>query len=77
MITFLGVTADLKHLRNESGPWTALDLDDDVERVRDIGFDSSVWHWDAALQDTRCESRNALGSRIRVDGRDSSAVPRL
>jgi hypothetical protein len=43
------VAANLKDLGHKANAWPALDLDDDIERVSDIGFDRGVRDFYAAL----------------------------
>lgn len=74
----LGVeAAEFQDLSDKSEPRPALNLYDDVERVRDVRLNGSIWHLDAALQYASCETRNTLGRRIGMNGRDRSAVPRV
>ncbi len=43
------VTANLQDLRNESSSWPAFELNDDVERIADVGLDGAIRQFDAAL----------------------------
>jgi len=73
-VSFRFISTNLKNFGNKSRPRPALDLNDDIQRVRDVRLDYSVWHLDATLQDTSREARDALSRRIGVDGTKSPAV---
>jgi hypothetical protein len=61
----------------EASLWAALDLNDDIQRIRNVCLDGSVWRPDATLHHTSCKPRNTLRSRIGVNGRKSTAVSRI
>ena len=73
-VRLLVVTKNLKHFRNKARSWPALDLDDDVERVRDVRLDGPIGHLNTTLQHTSREPRDALSGRIGMDSGDSAAV---
>ena len=73
-VGFRVVCPNLKHFGNKSNARPALDLDDDIEGIRDVGLDRQIWNFDAALQDACREARNALSCRVCVDGRERPAV---
>src|SRR6267378_2080720 len=73
-VSFLVVRTNFDYVRDKAAPGAAFYLDDDIKGIRDIGLDRSEWDIDAALQDTRCETRNPLSSRVGVHGRESPAV---
>jgi len=50
------VFIDLNNLRNKAASRTAFELDDDVERVADVGLDGTIRQFDAALQNAARES---------------------
>ena len=43
-VGFRVIPANLEHFGNESGSWAPLHLDDDVERIRDIGLNGAIGH---------------------------------
>lgn len=43
------VSSNFQYFGNIPTPWPTLDLDDDVERVCDVGLDGTVRHLDATL----------------------------
>ena len=47
---------DFENLRNVSSSWAAFELNDDVERVADVGLDSAIRQFDATLQNAARES---------------------
>lgn len=67
--------ANLKNLRNETPTGSAFDLNDYIQRIRDVGFDSSVRNLHAALQYARSKARDTLGRGVGVDGGNGAAVP--
>ena len=68
------VAVDLKHFGDETASGAALDLDNNIQRISDIGLDGAVWQLDAALQDAACEAGEALLRGTRVDCREGSGV---
>ena len=68
------VAVDFKHFGDETASRAALDLNDNIQRISDIGFDGAVWQFDAALQDAACEAGEALLRGTRVDRREGSRV---
>src|SRR5258705_1441153 len=71
------VTVDLEDFGNESSPRPAFELDEDVQRIADIGFDRPVREIDAALQNTTREASEALLRGTRMDGRKGASVGRV
>ena len=47
---------NFQDFRNESSSWSAFKLNDDAERVADVGLDSAIKQFDAALQNAARES---------------------
>ena len=69
VLVALGIeSSDFENLRNVSSSWAAFELDDDVERVADVGLDSAIGQFDAALENAACESRYCLLRGTGVDG---------
>ena len=69
VLVALGIeSSDLEDLRNVSSSWPAFELDDDVERVADVGLDSAIGQFDAALENAARESRYRLLRGTGVDG---------
>jgi len=60
----LGCILDFDQVGNKATTRSALDLDDDIQRIYDIRFDGSLWHLHRALQHARRETRNPLSSRV-------------
>jgi len=61
---------NFKYFRNIAATRTALDLDDDVERIGDVGLDGVIGELYTALQDAGREAGNALGRVSRKPERD-------
>ena len=61
MIGFSFVLADFKNLRDKADAWPSVDLDDNVQRVRDVPPNGLVRYLDTTLQDARDEAGNPLG----------------
>ena len=68
------VAVDLKHFGDETATRAALDLQNNIQRISDIGFDGAVWQLDAALQDAAREAGETLLRGTRVDCRDRSGM---
>lgn len=51
---------DFEHFRDIPPSRVALDLHDDVQRIRDIGFNSRVRYFHTALQDAPSKTRETL-----------------
>ena len=62
------VSVNFQDFRHESNSWAAFELDDDVERVADVGLDSAIGQFDAALENAARESRYCLLRGTGVDG---------
>jgi hypothetical protein len=56
LVVFGIESLDFENLRNVSSSWPAFELNDDVERVADVGLDSAIRQFDATLQDAARES---------------------
>ena len=69
VLVALGIeSSDFENLRNVSSSWAAFELDDDVERVADVGLNSAIGQFDAALENAARESRYCLLRGTGVDG---------
>ena len=62
------VSVDEQDFGNVSASRAALDVDDDIQRIGDVGFDGSVREINAALQNTTGEAREALVRGVRMNG---------
>jgi hypothetical protein len=71
------VAVDFKDFGNESSPGPALDLNDNVQRIADVGLDGAVRELDAALQNTTREASETLLGGTRVNGRKRTGVARI
>src|SRR5262245_9912714 len=63
------VSVDLDDLGNEAPAGTALDVEHDIKRIRDIGFDGFVGKLDTTLQNATCEAGKSLSCGVGVNGR--------
>ena len=68
LVAFGIESLDFENLRNVSSSWPAFELNDDVERVADVGLDSAIGQFDAALENAARESRYCLLRGTGVDG---------
>src|SRR5258708_27846716 len=73
-ISFCVVPANLKHLGDKAYTWSALDLNDDIQRIRNVCLNGAVRHLYAALQHASCEPRNALGGNVCMYRSEGSIV---
>jgi hypothetical protein len=73
-VGFWAVAANFDDLGDESRPWPALQLNEDVQRVSDIALDGSVWQFDSALEDTTREPGKGLRSGACMNRRKSSRM---
>ena len=55
LVAFGIESLDFENLRNVSSSWPAFELNDDVERVADVGLDSAIRQFNAALQNAARE----------------------
>ena len=61
VLVALGIeSSDFKNLRNVSSSWAAFELDDDVERIADVGLDRFIGQVNSALEEATGETREAL-----------------
>ena len=57
----IGIVAiDFDHLRNKAPPWSPFELHDHVQRIPDVGLNSTIGQVNSALEDTTGESCEAL-----------------
>ena len=57
----IGIVAiDFDHFRNKAPAWSPFELDDHVQRVPDVGLNSSIGQVNSALEDATGESCEAL-----------------
>src|SRR5258708_2965147 len=70
-----GVSIDQENFGNVSVSWSALDKDNDIERIGDVGLNRAIREVHTALQNAGCEPREALLSGICMDGRQRPRVP--
>jgi hypothetical protein len=61
------VSIDQQDFGNVSASWPALDVDYDIERIRDVCLNRPVRKVNAALQNTTGETRETLLGGICVD----------
>src|SRR6185437_11404172 len=71
------VAVDVEDFGDEPSAWPALNLNDDVKRVADIGLDGAIGKLNPALKNAARESRESLSCGVGVDGRESSRVARV
>src|SRR5258708_448959 len=71
------VGVDAEDLGEVAVPSPALDVNEVVERGRDVGFDRGEGHLDARLQHEGGEAREGPFRAVRVDGRHGPAVSRV
>ena len=62
------VAVDFEDFGDEAAARAALDVNDDIERVADVGLDGAVRKLNAALQHATREASEALLGRIGVNG---------
>src|SRR5271154_2583017 len=74
LVRIRGVTIELQHFGNEPPARPTFQLDYDVERISDIGFDCRVREIDPALKDAARETRESLPSGICVNRRERTRV---
>ena len=55
LVAFGIESLNFEDLRNVSSSWPAFELNDDVERVADVGLDGAIRQFDAALQNAARE----------------------
>src|SRR5712664_1968728 len=68
------VAVDFEDFGNESSPRPAFDLDNDVQRVPDVGLNSAVRKFHAALQNAAREASQTLFRGTRMDGGKRTGV---
>ena len=68
------VSVDQENFGNVPASRPALDMDDDVERISDVGLDGAIGEVHAALQNTTCEPCEALLRGVRMDGGQCAGV---
>ena len=68
------VSVDQENFGNVPASRPALDMDDDVERISDVGLDGTIGEVHAALQNTTCEPCEALSRGVRMDGGQCAGV---
>lgn len=56
MVTLCVVSLYFKNFGHESNAWATFELDNDVERVANVGLDSAIGQFDATLQNAARES---------------------
>ena len=71
------VSVDQKDFGNVSAPRPALDMNDNVERVSDIGLNGSIRKFNATLQNATGKACEALLRGIRMDRGQRARVPRV
>src|SRR5229473_8440652 len=69
------VSVDQEDFGNVSASRPALDVDDDIEGIGDVGLDGPIGELHAALQNTACEACEALLRGVRMDGGQRAGVP--
>src|SRR6266851_1029432 len=62
------VSVDQENLGNVSASWPALDMDNDIERIGNVGLNRAIGEVHTTLQNAAREPREALLSGICVDG---------
>lgn len=73
------VSVDKEDSGNVSATRPTLDLNDDIERIGDVGLDRPIRELDPTLQHTTCEAREALLRGVCVDtvsGQDAASIKR-
>src|SRR6266446_850348 len=72
----VGVKAlDFEHFGNEPAPRAPFNLHDHVQGISDVGLNSSIRKFDAALQDTAGEAGEPLFRGTRMNRGDGSGMP--
>src|SRR6266404_1504017 len=71
------VAVDFEDFGNEPSPRPAFDLDDDVQRIADVGLNSAVRKFHAALQNAAREASQALLRGTGMDGGKCPGVARI
>jgi len=71
------VSVDEQNFRNVSASRPALDMDDNVERISDVGLDGAIGEVHAALQDATREPREALLRGVSMNGAERAGVSRV
>ena len=66
-VTLCIVSLYFKNFRHKSNAGSTFELQDDVERVADVGLDSAIGQFDAALENAARESRYRLLRGTGVD----------
>src|SRR5262245_55457140 len=69
-----GVVANLEDLAHEAFSVTAVDVNEEIERVGDVGLDSPVGEGDAALEREVLGAGERAASGVGVDGRGAAGV---
>src|SRR6266853_6089996 len=69
------VSVDQENFVNVSASRPALDVDDDIERIGDVGLDGPIREVHATLQNTTGEACEALLCGVRMDGGQRAGVP--
>src|SRR5580700_9625828 len=69
------VSVDKEDFGNVSASRPALDMDDHIERIRDVCLNGAIRDVYSALQNTACETGEALLRRVCMDGGQRAGVP--
>src|SRR5438094_10469539 len=68
------VVVDFKHFGDKAAARPALDLDDDIKRIRNVGLDGAVRNLDTTLQNAARKARKPLSRGAGVNRRNGSRV---
>src|SRR5215470_15839377 len=71
------VSFEFENLRNESSSRPALDVNEDFERIANVGLDCPVRQFHSALQNATREARESLLCRVGMNCRERAGMARV